>query len=66
MKWLLGFIPAVLAGTIPVNPIELGDAPPPGQVSLTPVCSHVYYTYAYNRSLSVVSPMEEPDALRVP
>ncbi|KAF1978877.1 hypothetical protein BU23DRAFT_524477 [Bimuria novae-zelandiae CBS 107.79] len=33
MKWLLAFVPAVLAGTIPINPIQVGDAPPPGQVT---------------------------------
>lgn len=33
MKWLLTFVPAVLAGTIPVNPVNLVD-PPTGVSSI--------------------------------
>lgn len=64
MKWLLALVPAVVAGVIPVSPIELGDAPPPGQVIMMLLSTLLLLMYP--RSPSAVSPMAAPDALRAP
>jgi hypothetical protein len=64
MKWLLALLPLVAASPIELPNVNLGDAPPPGQVSTTIVASSS--SSDTSRLPSAVSPMVEPAALRAP